>query len=173
MYDKDIYEKAYYFELDRIDKIHARLTIPLTLLTLIGGAIINMLPKLFKMFSLFVSGAYEYISIIILIIVIIILFLMSLYHAFRSYFGYGYCYIDKWDIIDNWGTELNKYYDGDKEKVKNELDEYYVDRLKECRNRNFILNNKRQGYLFRVNLFICIQISLIIIAYTISSYINL
>jgi|GEM_PF-4872475 len=173
MYDKDIYEKSYYFELDRIDKIHIRLTIPLTLLTLIGGSIINMLPKLFKIFTLIANGEYEYVSIITLIIAIMILFLMSLYYAFRSYFGYGYCYIDEWDKIDKWEIELNKYYDNDTEKVKKDLDEYHIDKLKECRNKNFILNNKRQGYLFRVNLFICIQISLIIIAYTISSYINL
>lgn len=170
MYDKEIYEKSYYYELDRIDKIHIRMTIPLTILTLIGGAIINMIPKSFKMLA---SGQYGYIGIIGAIIFLIILFLISIYLALRSYFGYGYGYIDNWNIIDKYETDLIEYYDNDLKKVKEELDQYYISKLKESRDRNFKLNNKRQRYLFWTNIFISIQLPLLIIVYTISSYISL
>lgn len=158
MYDKEIYEKSYYYELDRKDKIASRLPVQLSLMTLIGGAIANFLPSYLKLGDKRINGIVD-----ILVCISIGIFIISIYFAIKSYSPKKYGNIPSWAEIDLYESDLKKYYENDNEKVQEDLDNYYIAVLKNAKDMNFLINNERLSNLARLNTCLCIEVPLIMI----------
>src|SRR5471030_647138 len=167
MDDKNIYEKAYYYEIDRIDKIQSRMSVPVSILILISGAIASMMPDYFRLKDKRLSGIVD-----VLFILLILIFIISIIFTCKFYWPKKFGYIPSWGEIDKYKFQLNKRYNNNKKIVEAKVEEYYIEILKTASDINFGINDERMKNILYVYIFICMKLPLLLVIYCVITYIK-
>lgn len=172
MNNLDICEKAYYYEIDRMDKLNSRITIPIGILTVFGGFVINGLAKFFSFPDTQWVGVYKALALVSMCVLAV-----AVYLAIRAYHGYNYGHITSFAEIDEYYRQLieHKKAQGKNEadansEADNDINKYYIEKLKECRDLNFDLNSKKLKYQLLLGLCIVSLIPLQSTMYVILVY---
>ena len=154
-----LYEQMYYKEYDRKEKLNARLSIVITIFTIITGLISYILNDYILIYDKI--GAHR-IILLHMFIVALILYLTSFYFAIRTFIGYKYLYIPSANDIDeafiNSKQYFESYYELNKEYFKQQgitceqlceehAKKMMIDLYKETSSFNFIQNNKKTKFL--------------------------
>ena len=140
------YKEAYFFELDRKDKINSNLNLPITVLVLVVGVLsyyLNNLPNL----------GYNFSSVVfcLSILILIVNTCVSFYFLYRCFTGYSYDYIDPTKKIFEYVNDI-RTYNKQVDKVNTmdvdyELTELFIDQYCRCATINSQNNKRKTGYL--------------------------
>lgn len=149
MDNKDIYDffrDAYEFEHERKDALNSRLSLILTSLVVIIGAVtyfINNLPfipidTLKVLFFASLAG-------------LLIVLGLSFYYLYKCFFSYTYRYVAKSDLIKNYIAELKEYNRKSRDPVDigNKIEDYLKSQYSGAASRNRANNIMKNGYFIR------------------------
>jgi len=146
MKDKDIYElfkHAYEFEHERKDVLNSRLSLILTSLIVIIGAITYFINNMS-----FNNIDTLKIVFFILLAILLLIVTFAFYCLFKCLFFYKYRYIAKPDLIDKYIDDLKKYNQKSSKPVdiEEKIEEYFRSQYRGAASRNRANNIKKYAH---------------------------
>jgi hypothetical protein len=164
-----LYKEQYYFELTRKNQLTSQLSIPIGILTILGG----LASYFYRNIS--ICSDYKHNVIIILFILSIISFVYTIYYLIRSYYGFSYSYIPSPKVIDAYKNDLSTYHKSvgnPEDVVERELKEYLIGLYASTTHINIRNNDSKSEYLHKANTFLIATLVLLIISALIIGYID-
>ncbi|MBC6414514.1 MAG: hypothetical protein GDA45_06510 [Chromatiales bacterium] len=152
---REFYEKVYFYELDKPEKLYARLRLPLAIL-------IFIIPINFFLISEVITSISDgsIISVVLIISISSLLILLYLlYCIYRMLTGWTYYEVSLKDFDEHYGRLIEyykKWSDEDRDKQKAELmaretfEKDLTQQLVECTNHNQNLNLVRSAYIIKL-----------------------
>jgi len=104
--EKELFKDMYYFELDRKEKLNAKVNLPITIIMLICGAIVYFTRSI-NMFGIDLISIFFWILYAGLLISTII----TVYYICRSFYDYPYEYIPTASDFEKDINNLQEYYE--------------------------------------------------------------
>lgn len=170
----EVKERMYYFELDRMDKINARLTIMFTIIAFVSGIAFTVIPKLFKIENRVIAYIIFFIAF-----VFTVSYIIGIYFFICSLRGRKYAYLPKWDEIESFTFRLKEFYSKknyDENEIKilidKDIEDNYVENLVKCRDKNLELNETRQKNIAWLGIAISVQLISILIINALFQYLS-
>jgi len=143
-----LYEKAYNFELEQKNTINCRLNFPITISTIIIGALFFFIKELPK-----IDGSICCFIFFIAFVLIIISLVFALCYFARSILFYKYDYVKSIGTIDSIIRALKKYNDNEKNTEKRDIEKelifFLLSQYKISADNNRNLNIVKSGYFRR------------------------
>ncbi len=140
-------KEAYYFELERKDRINSNVNIHITIITIVIGAIAFFLNNLPDPQINIILIMIFYLSLLLSSVFTLIVF----YIIFKTITGYKYEFIASTETFENYINDVNAY---NKQVSKNEkidintkFENLLFKQFCKCATRNQINNDKKSGYL--------------------------
>lgn len=160
------YEDLYRYELERRDKIESKLSQVWVIIAFVGGCIASFIPKVINLPNMSVTGV-----IYVMICVLILLFVKSIVFTYKFYAPKRYRVIQTWSIIDDYKKELESQLEHNHQRVEVEIEKYYITELKEARDENLLINEKRMNNFNSLCKDLCLEIPLAMSIYVILSFV--
>lgn len=149
----EFYKNMYYWELDIKEKINSRISIPLTVATLLIGGLGYFYKNIIKFPDKACYGVY-----LIVLSIYTIAVIATVVYTLLAYFKYTYKYVSA-DYILEFDINIKKYYDDnyedyfkkdgvEKEKlVERDFEEKLISKYVEATKWNMALNKKKLKHL--------------------------
>ena len=115
---KELYESMYNREYDRKEKLNAKLSIILTIFSVLTALLSYNINQYIKISEW--KNAHR-IVILHVLIVSVLLYIVAFYFAVRAFIGYPYQYLPSADNLDEAFNESNQYF----QKYYQENEEYF------------------------------------------------
>ena len=149
---RKFYERVYFFELDKRERIYTRLKLSITVLIFMASInfflITEAITLIFKMPYTFIV-----ISLFVFIIVISLCILIYLSHCiYKAFSGWTYHEVSPKDFDEYYGRLIEHYkehFDGDLSKAGEALEKNLTQQLMECADHNHNINLERNAYIIR------------------------
>ena len=147
------YKELYLFELQRKNDLTNSLAIPIGIVSIIAGALFYIISQ--------ISYPFSSIEMLEVILFVISTFLLStsIYLLIKSYFNYAYGYIPTAQQIEQWRSQLVRYYeDQNTDDAETHADKdvtvFLTSKFAEHAHHNTLNNDSKSTYLHNANLFI-------------------
>jgi hypothetical protein len=164
----ELYEKLYFHEIDRRDKIIGRLQLPLaifvSILSILGVMVRNI------NYDLEISLIFKYFSCLAITITTVT---FGLYYFIRAFYGHEYKYIPTASETEKYNKELHETYeefDEGEELAEGYLSDYLYKDYHECSSANSNVNDNRSEYIHRSNFFIILSIVPLLITFLVFNF---
>jgi hypothetical protein len=154
-------KEHYFFEVNRRHQLTSALTIPIGVLTVLGGALLVIAKNLEAPL-----GILEVIQFL-LIVVSAISMGVTIFFLIKSYFNYSYGYIATPKELKEHFEALVAYYsdiNGSRQDAEKELEEYINSEYAEHTHRNTQNNDTKSSYLHKANGFLITSLVFVILA---------
>lgn len=141
---RKFYENAYFYELDKQDKIYMRLRLPVTILVFVGPV------HFFLIKEVFARAGFTFNTYSVLSMLSVIAFVYLLYCVCNGLRSRIYCRMPL-DVLEEHCYQLKKYYEQYPNGTKAEdiFEENFVKEIIEATERNLNANQKRMSYIVK------------------------
>ena len=142
----EMYHEQYRFEWERKEQLQSQLNVHIAALVIVGGAIVSMIhnypyskahvTSLFVVFSVCAVASVAF----------------SSFFCFLSFFGHKYGRVGRPSKYQSYFSELKEWYQEEKpeateEEIESDYQQFYLMRLDEAIEQNFVVNGKRASHL--------------------------
>jgi hypothetical protein len=144
----DLYKEHYFFEINRRDQLTSQLSIPIGILTILGGL------GAYLANTISICSKDMKIVFIAILAISTLFFIITIYYLIRSYYGYTYRYIPTPKEIDDYRKQLKEYHErvgNSEEQVIIEIKEFLTERYAISTHKNTWNNDSKSGFLHKAN----------------------
>ncbi len=144
----DLYKEHYFFEINRRHQLTSQLSIPIGILTVLGGL------SAYIVKNNFMCSDDKKLLFAVLLSISSLFFIITIYYLIRSYYGYTYRFIPSPKDINDYKKQLSDYHKklgSSEEKVELELEEFLIERYAIAAHENTWNNDSKSVFLHKAN----------------------
>ena len=144
----DFYKELYFKENERRQEVTNSLNIPIGVNTALLSGTYFLISSFDYKLEYFLSGVFVLmISVSLISIIISCFYLIQAFKNFNQ--GYDYTGLPYPADLNNWYSELDDYYNGNKQKTNIHFEKYLVEQLAKHTSHNMFVNDQKHAQIYK------------------------